>query len=85
MKTWDRVLMKQEKTTVKLPYDPNPYTVVEVKGAQVTCSRGGKEKKRMKEKIKVVKERLEHLNRGGQTTRDTNTNDETEVDFLPLD
>ena len=50
----DRVLMKQ-KTMVKPPYDPKPYTVVDVKGAQVTFSRGGKEKKRTKEKIKVVK------------------------------
>ena len=72
--------MKQEKTTVKLPYDPKPYMVVDVKGAQVTCSRGGKEKKRTKEKIKVVKERPEHLKTGGQTTRDTNTDDDTEME-----
>ena len=29
----DRVLIKQEKTMVKLPYNPKPYTVVDVKGA----------------------------------------------------
>ena len=81
VKPGDRVLMKQEKMTVKPPYDPNPYKVVEVKGAQVTCSRGGKEKKRTKEKIKVVKERPEYLKQGGQTTRDVYTDYETEVEI----
>ena len=77
VKPGDRVLMKQEKTTVKPPYDPNPYKVVEVKGAQITCSRGGKEKKRMKEKIKVIKERLEYLRPGGQIIRDVHKDEET--------
>merc|ERR1712059_198119 len=52
IKTGDRVLIKQEKTMVRPLYDPKPYEVTEVKGAQVTCRRGGKEKKRQKEKIK---------------------------------
>merc|ERR1712059_151974 len=45
IKPGDRVLIKQERTTVRPPYDPKPYEVTEVKGAQVTCRRGGKEKK----------------------------------------
>ena len=73
--------MKQEKTMEKPPYDPNPYKVVEVKGAQITCSRGGKEKKRTKEKIKVIKERLEYLRQGDQTIRDIHTYEETEVEI----
>ena len=57
----DRVLIKQEKSMVKPPYDPKPYTVVDVKGAQVTCSRGGKEKKRTKEN-KGSKKEIRTLN-----------------------
>ena len=66
---------------MKPPYDPNPYKVVEVKGAQITCSRGGKEKKRTKEKIKVIKERPEYLRTGGQIIRDICTEEETEVEI----
>ena len=46
---------------VKPPYNLKPYTVGGVKGAQITCWRGGKEKKRSQEKIKVVKMRPQHL------------------------
>ena len=41
---------------MKLLYDPKPYIVIGIKGAQITCRRGGKEKRRSKEKIKVVRE-----------------------------
>ena len=44
MKFRDQIIMRQEKTTVKLPYDPCPYTVTGIKGAQITCQQGGKEK-----------------------------------------
>merc|ERR1712059_54793 len=71
---------RQEKTTMRLPYDPKPYEVMEVKGAQVTCRRGGKEKKRPKEKIKIVEERSEYLTRGW-TNRDTQTEEDTEVEI----
>ena len=81
IKPGDRVLMRQEKTTVKPPYDPNPYEVTEVKGAQITCSQGGKEKKRPKEKIKVIEERPEYLRSGGRTIRDIYTEDEIEVEI----
>ena len=56
MKPGDKIIIKQEKTTVKLPYNPKPYTVVGVKGAQVTCQRGGEEKKKSQEKIKSENE-----------------------------
>ena len=37
----DKVLVKQQKTTVKPPYDPNPYVVKEVAGTQITATRSG--------------------------------------------
>ena len=57
----DRVLIKQKKTSIKPPFDPKPYTITEVKGTQVTARRGGQERKRNKVKMKMVKERPEHL------------------------
>merc|ERR1711864_42419 len=81
IKPGDRVLIKQEKTTVRPPYDPKPYKVTEVKGAQVTCRRGGKEKKRPKEKIKIVEERPEYLTTRGQTYRDTQIDEDIEVEI----
>ena len=60
--------MRQEKTVVKLPYDPHLYMVTGVKGAQVTCQSGVKETKRSHEKIKIKETRPRHLENGAQTT-----------------
>ena len=46
VKPGGKVLVGQRKTTTKPPFDPNPYTVTEVKGTQVTAERDGKIKKR---------------------------------------
>ena len=42
VKPGDKVLVAQRKTTTKPPFDPNPYTIMEVKGTQVTVEREGK-------------------------------------------
>ena len=55
------VLIKQKKISIKPPFDPKPYTITEVKGTEVTARRGGQERERNKVKMKVVKERPEHL------------------------
>ena len=57
----NKVLIKQQKTTVKPPYDPKPYVVTEVVGTQITATRAGKETRRNKAKVKVVKVRPAHL------------------------
>ena len=44
--------IKQENTSVKLLYNQKPYKARNVKGAQTTCRRGGKEKKRSRAEIK---------------------------------
>ena len=56
-----KVLVKQKKSSIRPPFDPNPYTVTKVKGTQVTASRGAKERTRNQVKMKVLKERPVHL------------------------
>ena len=50
----DRVLLKQRKTKMVPPYDPDPYCVVEVRGHQITAMRRGKTIKRDAQKWKLV-------------------------------
>ena len=57
----DNVLIKQQKTTVKPPFDPKPYCVTDVKGTQVTAVRGRQKKVRNKEKVKLLKDRPKYL------------------------
>ena len=42
VKPGDEVLVQQKKTTIQPPFDPKPYKVTDVKGSQVTASRGNK-------------------------------------------
>ena len=57
----DEVLVKQEKTTTKPPWDPNPYKVTEVKGTKITATRGHKERTRNVDKVKVLIKRPKYL------------------------
>ena len=66
IKPGDMVLVKQQKTSTKPPFDPKPYQVKEVKGTQITVIRGKQQKVRSKEKVKLLRKRAEHL-RGGST------------------
>ena len=61
IKQGDTVLLKQDKSTVKSPYDARPYQVTEIKGTRAMVVRDNKEKKRSFNKIKLVKKRLLHL------------------------
>ena len=62
VKPGDKVLVAQRKTTTKPPFDPNPYTITEVKGTQVTVEREGKKsRKRNMAKVKMLQERPERL------------------------
>ena len=40
----DKVLIKQQKTGIKPPFDPKPYTVILVNDTQVTMIRGSKKR-----------------------------------------
>ena len=55
------MLIKQQKTTIKPPFDPILYDVTEVKGSQVTARRGDKTRIRSRAKVKLLKKRPEHL------------------------
>ena len=57
----DQVLIKQEKTTIKPPFDPTPYDVTEVKGTQVAARRGDRVRIRNMAKVKLLRKRPEHL------------------------
>ena len=54
IKTGDQVLLKQKATKRHPPYDPDPYTVTEIHGHQITACRGGEQKTRDAQKWKKV-------------------------------
>ena len=60
-KKGDKVLIKQNKTTIKPPFDPKPYTITKVEGMQVTAKRGDTVRVRNKARQKLVKERPSRL------------------------
>ena len=57
----DQVLVSQRKTTTKPPYDPKPFQVKEVRGTQIIAERGDKRRVRNQGKVKLLKQRPEHL------------------------
>ena len=57
IKPGDKVLLKQKKTTIDPPYNPNPFTVTKVKGNQLTMADGTRTRVRDKNKVKLVRER----------------------------
>ena len=57
----DKILVQQKKTSTRTPWDPAPYTVVDVQGSKVKGQRGEEVKFRAKNRVKVLKERPEHL------------------------
>ena len=83
------MLVKQQKTTTKPPFDPKPYQVKEVRGTQITVVRGKQQKVRSKEKVKLLRDRFKHL-QGGSTEvhnqekrrEELNEEDETLVSSL---
>ena len=80
----DKVLIKQQKSSVKPPYDPKPYTVTKVKSAQVTAERGTKTRVRDMSKVKVVVSRPVHLRSRRQEVKQGEDSDSEEEDFLDV-
>ena len=78
-KLGDKVLMSQKKSTVKPPFDPKPYTVIKVKGNQVTGQRGMAVKIRNKAKFKLLKPRPERLK--PRLTKHSEAKDESDDDW----
>ena len=56
IKKGDKVLLQNQIRTGKTPwYDPDPYTVIEVQGHQITATRRGATKRRDAKKFKIIK------------------------------
>ena len=54
----DQVMLPQRKTTVRPPWDADPWTVTEVKGSQLRVQRGEKKRLRAKNLVKIIKQRV---------------------------
>jgi hypothetical protein len=78
----DKVLIKQQKTTLKPPYDPKPYTVTKVKAAQITAERGSKLRVRDMSRVKLLKKRPMHLRRNLEKERFSDS--DSDDDYLDL-
>ena len=61
LKVGDEIMLQQQKTTLRSPFDPDTYKVKEIKGSSVVAERRGRELFRAKNLIKVVKQRPEYL------------------------
>ena len=57
----DQVLIKQDKTTTKPPWNPEPFTVEEVKGTKIVAKKGELSRTRNVEKFKILKQRPDYL------------------------
>ena len=74
----DQVLVKQKKTSIKPPWDPNPYTVQGVSKRRLELNReDGKHRRRDVGDVKLVKRRPEHLRRTKAVKQNKNS--------LPID
>ena len=49
--------MLRGKTSIRPPWNPDPYTITKVKGSQITATRGEEKKVRNVKKFKLLKER----------------------------
>ena len=68
-------MIQQKKSTTKTPWDPNPFTVTQVKGSQVEVKRGQEVKKRAMNLIKKIKLRK------GVKSRETKENEDEDPDI----
>ena len=75
VKSGDQVMVQQKKSTIKTPWDPNPYTVTQVKGSQVVLKRGEEVKRRALNLVKKIKFRK------GEEKRETKNRDTEDPDI----
>ena len=77
----DNIMIKQKKSSVKTPWDPQPYKVVGIKGSKVTAQRGDQTRERAKNNIKVVKPRPDQLKVKSQRKVKVEADHDLEVDM----
>ena len=68
-------MVQQKKSTIKTPWDPNPYTVTQVNGSQVQLKRGDEVKRRAVNLVKKIKWRK------GEEKRETKIRDTEDPDI----
>ena len=78
IKPGDKILIKQQKSTIKSPFDPKPFEVTKVIGNEVTATREGKMKVRNKSKVKLLVERPEHLRQSPKRSAIKESDDDDE-------
>ena len=78
IKQGDKVLLKQKKSTVQPPFNPNPFTVTKVKGNQLTLSDGHRTRVRDKNYVKPVRERKPMFQLAGTVPH---VNEESDADI----
>ena len=69
IKVGDEIMLQQQKTTTRCPFDPDTYKVKEIKGSSVLAERRGRELFRAKNLIKVVKQRPLYLRETKEKTQ----------------
>ena len=57
IKSGDKILIKLHKTTIKPPFDPNPYEITNIKGSQIKAIRDNAIHVRDKSHVKLLKRR----------------------------
>ena len=78
----DEIMLQQQKTTLRSPFDPDTYKVKEIKGSSVVAERRGRELFRAKNLIKVVKQRPEYLKEAHkEKTKKIIEDDDIDVDM----
>ena len=81
IKEGDKVHIQQKKSTVKPPWDPQPYTVVEVQGSKVRAERGDEVKFRAKNNIKKLRNRPDNLKIKGRGKERKDEEEDLDVDL----
>ena len=77
----DEIMLQQQKTTTRSPFDPDTYKVKEIKGSSVVAERRGRELLRAKNLIKVVKQRPEYLKEVGKEKMKKIVEEDIDIDM----
>ena len=77
----DEIMLQQQKTTTRSPFDPDTYKVKEIKGSSVVAERRGRELLRAKNLIKVVKQRPEYLKEVGKEKTKKIVEEDIDIDM----
>ena len=82
LETGDQVLLSQKQSKMNPPYDPRPYTVIEVRGHQITGERNEKRVTRDAQKWKKLQTaRPQTLNQEAREEDQTSSDSDIDIDL----